>query len=289
MKLFIGTGLLGSGFVKAMLGRGDKVRVWNRTIAKAEPLAMEGAEVCADLKEAVQGIRQIHICLKDDASVNEVLNKAENSIAAGTVIVDHTTTSVDGAVERTQYWKDKEITYQHAPVLMGPTNALNATGSMLISGDQAVIKQLTPELSKMTGELINFGDKVGKAAGMKLIGNQFLMAINAGIGDSLELIRSIGFSSEDVVKLYEHWDPGAVARGSLKKILGDRFQHPTWELVMARKDAGLMLKEAKKGGEHLNLIPTIAEKMDRWIEKGHGQDDWTVFVSDNVPKKEEEV
>ncbi len=285
MKLFIGTGLLGAGFVKAMLGRGDEVRVWNRTIAKAEPLADDGAEVCADLNEAVTDIQQIHICLKDDASVNEVLGKAENNIAAGTVIVDHTTTSVDGAVERTQYWKEKGITYQHAPVLMGPSNALNATGSMLVSGDQSVIGQLTPELSKMTGELINFGDKVGKAAGMKLIGNQFLMAINAGLGDSLELIRSMGFSPEDVVKLYDHWDPGAVAKGSLQKILSDRFQKASWELVMARKDAGLMLQEAKKGGDRLDLIPTIAEKMDQWIEKGHGQDDWTVFVSEHVEPK----
>lgn len=285
MKLFIGTGLLGAAFVKAMLERGDNVRVWNRTIAKAETLAEDGAEVCADVKEAVSGIQHIHVCLKDDASVNEVLAKAEKNLERGTVIVDHTTTSVDGAIERTQKWKEKGITYQHAPVLMGPTNALHATGNMLVSGDQQVINRLEPELSKMTGTLLNLGDVVGKAAGMKLVGNQFLMAINGGISDSLELVKSMGFSSKDVQDLYDAWDPGAVAKGSLKKILSDRFQNASWELVMARKDARLMMEEAQKAGNKLTVVPAVAQEMDKWIEKGHGQDDWTVFVSEHLPEK----
>jgi 3-hydroxyisobutyrate dehydrogenase len=51
---------------------------------------------------------------------------------------------------------------------------------------------------------------------------------------------------------------------------------------MARKDAGLMLEEAKKAGVHLAVIPAIAEEMDRWIEKGYGQRDWSVIAKDNI-------
>jgi len=285
MKTFLGTGLLGSAFVKAMLERGDQVRVWNRTTAKAEKLASDGAEVCRDLGIAVAESDLIHICLKDDTSVDEVLAKADTALKEGCVIVDHTTTSVQGAKDRTRDWKTKGITYQHAPVLMGPTNALNATGNMLISGDQDVIKNLESELSKMTGTLLNLGDVVGKAAGMKLVGNQLLMAINGGVSDSLELVKSMGFSAKDVEDLYNAWDPGAVVKGSLHKILSDRFQTPSWELVMARKDARLMMEETEKAGNKLTVVPAVAKEMDKWIEKGHGQDDWTVFVSEHVPEK----
>ncbi len=51
---------------------------------------------------------------------------------------------------------------------------------------------------------------------------------------------------------------------------------------MARKDTGLMLHEAENGGVTLAVIPAIAAEMDRWIEKGHGSDDWTVIAKDAV-------
>jgi 3-hydroxyisobutyrate dehydrogenase len=60
------------------------------------------------------------------------------------VIIDHTTTSAKGAVKRVETWKSKGITYVHAPVFMGPSNALESTGIMLVSGDQSVIEKLQP-------------------------------------------------------------------------------------------------------------------------------------------------
>ena len=63
---------------------------------------------------------------------------------------------------------------------------------------------------------------------------------------------------------------------------GNSFDQPTWELVMARKDTQLFLDAAKKGGKHLTVIPAIAKEMDRWIEQGHGHDDWTVIGKDAV-------
>jgi 3-hydroxyisobutyrate dehydrogenase len=69
----------------------------------------------------------------------------------------------------------------------------------------------------------------------------------------------------------------------LKRILSDQFGEPSWELKMARKDARLMMEAAEQGHSTLNIIPAIAKEMDRWIEKGHGNDDWTVIAKDNVP------
>jgi hypothetical protein len=44
MIAFLGTGLLGSSFVRASLKRGEKVNVWNRTIEKTAALSREGAQ-----------------------------------------------------------------------------------------------------------------------------------------------------------------------------------------------------------------------------------------------------
>ncbi len=282
MKAFLGMGLLGSNFVKAMIKKGDQVQVWNRTAAKAKALEADGAKAFDEVTDAVKGADIIHLTLRDDDTVNEVLEKASAGFKPGAIIIDHTTTSAQGAIERTKLWKDRGYTYQHAPVFMGPPNALESTGNMLVSGDQAVISKLEPELSKMTGKVINFGPEVGKAAGMKLIGNLFLIAFTAGIVDMLTLAKALGISSSDVSALFDSWNPGAAAPARLKRIASGDYSNPSWELTMARKDAGLMISAAKHGGTDLAVIPAIAAEMDKWIAKGHGNDDWTVIGKDAV-------
>ena len=73
MKAFLGMGLLGSNFVKAMLQKGDTVQVWNRTASKAKALEQYGAKAFDAVEDAVQGVDMIHVTLKDDATVDEVL------------------------------------------------------------------------------------------------------------------------------------------------------------------------------------------------------------------------
>jgi 3-hydroxyisobutyrate dehydrogenase len=278
MKAFLGMGLLGSNFVRAMINKGDDVQVWNRTYTKAVELERYGAKAFTDAADAVKGADTIHLTLKDDASVNDVLNKASKGFKPNVVIIDHTTTSASGAVQRTKEWKERGFIYQHAPVFMGPPNALESTGFMLISGDQSIINKLEPELSKMTGKLINFGDEAGKAAAMKLIGNAFLVTFTAGIVDTLSLAKALNIPVSDMGTLFSSWNPGALLQARIKRMTESDFTKPSWELNMARKDTQLFIEAAREGGTTLALIPVIAELMDHWIDKGYGGYDWTVIA-----------
>lgn len=284
MKAFLGMGHLGSNFVKAMLRKGEQVQVWNRTTAKAKALEADGAKAFDKVEDAVRGADTIHLTLRDDDTVNEVLAMAKAGLEPGATIIDHTTTSAAGAVARTKEWADLGYTYLHVPVFMGPPNALESTGSMLVSGDQEVIAKCTDDLSKWTGQVLNFGPEVGKAAGMKLIGNLFLIALTGGFADMISLAKAMGIAVDDISTLFESWNPGALAPARLKKMTSGNFDQPSWELNMARKDAGLMMNEAKLGGTNLIALPAIASEMDRWIAKGHGNDDWTVIGKDALTR-----
>ena len=252
MKAFLGMGLLGSNFVKAMLKKGETVQVWNRTAAKAKALEADGAKAFENVDDAVQGADVIHVTLKDDATVDEVLKTASSGFTPGAIIVDHTTTSAKGAVKRTGEWKSKGFTYVHAPVFMGPQNALESSGFMLISGDQKVAKKLEPELSKMTGKLINFGDKEGKAAGIKLTGNLFLISLTAGLSDALALAKAHGIEAGEIGNLFNEWNPGSMVPARVKKITEGKFDEPSWELNMARKDAGPDAQCSKRSRNQLS-------------------------------------
>jgi 3-hydroxyisobutyrate dehydrogenase len=282
MIAYIGTGLLGANFVKAMLKKGQEVTVWNRTHAKAKALEEFGAKASESITDAVKDAERLHLTLSDDAAVDEILEKAKAGFKPGLIIIDHTTTSTNGAAQRTIYWKQQGYAYLHAPVFMGPPNALDSTGYMLVSGDQELIKQLEPVLLAMTGKLLNFGPEANRAAAIKLLGNCFLLFLTTGWSDVLALAKAMHVPSSDLVSLFDEWNPGAMAPARLKRLLAAKFDNPSWELNMARKDTRLMMEEAEAGKQHLAAIPAIAAEMDQWIAKGFGNSDWTVIAKDNL-------
>src|SRR5688572_13983744 len=117
MIAFFGTGLLGSGFVRALLRRGEVVHVWNRTEAKARLLEIDGAHAFDDPADAARGAERVHLSLSDDAAVDSVLERALPGLGRGVAIVDHTTTSATGTVARAQRWAERGHPFVHAPVL----------------------------------------------------------------------------------------------------------------------------------------------------------------------------
>ncbi len=278
MIAFYGMGLLGSNFVRALRRRGEAVRVWNRNKKRAEPLAAEGAVVVEDPAEAARGAIRLHLTLSDDTAVDDVLEKLRPGLEPGAVIVDHTTTSPSGTRERAKRWAERGVEFQHAPVFMGPQNALESTGVMLASGERARFDALSPELSKMTGKLVYMGPEPERAASFKLLGNEFLMFMTAGLADFFALAKSLKISPEDASSLFQFFNPGMMLPMRVQRILAANFSDPSWELVMARKDARLMMEEAAHGGTTLSVLPSIAKLMDRFIEDGHGHDDWTIIA-----------
>lgn len=275
-------GLLGANFVKAMLDKGEKVQVWNRSPARAQALEASGATVFANVADAVKNADYVHITVKDDAAVNEVLAAAAPGLKPGAVIVDHTTTTVDGARQRTKAWKEKGFTYLHAPVFMGPANAREGSGYMLVSGDQDVIAKVQPLLEKMTGKLVNLGPEEGKAAGMKLIGNSFLVAFVAGLSDTLSLGKALDISAEDIGSLFSTWNPAQMLGARLQRLSSGDYSKASWELSMARKDTQIFIDSVHAQKGSLIVLPAIAAQMDKMIGQGLGASDWTVIAKDAI-------
>jgi 3-hydroxyisobutyrate dehydrogenase len=280
MIAFFGMGMLGSGFVRALRKRGEDVQVWNRTHAKAQALETAGARAFAEPADAARGAERIHLTLSDDAAVDDVLERARPGFAPGVVIVDHTTTTASGTAARAKRWEDRGVPFLHAPVFMGPQNALESTGIMLASGDAARVDALTPALSAMTGKLHYLGPRVEQAASFKLLGNLFLMFLTSGLADMLALAKALDVSPAEASKLFDMFNPGATVGARMKRMTDARFSEASWELSMARKDARLMMEEAERANVLLAVLPAIAKRMDEVIAQGHGTDDWTVIAKD---------
>ena len=219
---FFGAGLMGTGFVRRARANGVEVNVWNRSPAKAQALQASGARAFDDAAAALAGVQRIHLSLADDASVDAVLEPLADKIGADTWIVDHTTTAVQPTAERAARWAARGRVFVHAPVFMGPANAADGSGLMLVSGPRAQHDALLPVLQRMTGTVHYVGEAAQRAAAFKLFGNLTLLGLLGLLGDVNRLAHAVGIDTRDAFSLFEHFNPGATLPARLKRIGGIR-------------------------------------------------------------------
>jgi len=276
---YLGTGLLGSAFVEAALGRGDQVTVWNRTAAKARALEPLGARVAATPAEAVQGAERIHLVLQDDAVVEAVVAELRPGLAPDAVIIDHTTTQPALTAERAARLNAEGVAYLHCPVFVGPAAARQAQGTILASGPRALFDRVSPALAKQATRVEYLGERAETAAAYKLAGNAFIIGLGALVADMFQVAGGAGVPPTDALKLFDILNPTALVNWRAKGLIARNFA-PSFELTMARKDVRLMLETAAPGTPI--LLPAIAARMDALIAAGHGSEDLSVIGRDAV-------
>lgn len=272
----LGTGLLGSGMVENLLRKGHKVRVWNRTRDKLQPLQKQGAEAAADPAAAARGAARVHLVLAADDAVDAVIAALRPGLGAGVPVIDHSTNLPARVAARTADLRKQGVRYVHAPVFMSPQNAREGTGMMLLSASQPDAAALQPALAAMTGKVWHVGERSDLAAFHKLTGNGFLLAVTAVLGDMLTMGDATDVPTAEVLKLFEQWKPGAFI-----PFLGAMLAKPaggpvSFELQMARKDIRLMLETA--GTHAMVALPAVAAAMDHALAEGRAQEEFAVFA-----------
>jgi 3-hydroxyisobutyrate dehydrogenase-like beta-hydroxyacid dehydrogenase len=274
---FLGTGLLGSAFVEAALGRGERVTVWNRTAAKAQALAAFGARVADTPADAVRGAARVHLVLRDDAAVEHVVGAMRDALAPEAIVVDHSTTQPALTAERAHRLNAEGMRYLHCPVFVGPAAARAGQGTILASGPRALFDAVQPALARMAPRVEYLGERADLAAVYKLCGNTLIIGLSAVIADLLAVGQGGGVAPADALRVTEFLNvAGMIAGRGRNMVTGDYT--PNFELAMARKDVALMLETA--GARPLAALPAIAARMDALMGEGRGGDDLAVLGAD---------
>jgi 3-hydroxyisobutyrate dehydrogenase len=276
---FLGTGLLGSALAEAAAKRGDQIIAWNRTADKARALEQFGVAVAATPADAVRGAQRVHMVLKDDAVVEDVIAALRPGLDPATIIVDHTTNQPALTADRAKRLNAEGVRYIHCPVFIGPAAARQAQGTILASGPKALFDEIHEALSRMAERVEYFGERPDLAAVYKLCGNGFIIGIAAVVADVLAVAASSGVPGEDALKVVEYFNPAGVITGRGRSMIAKKFE-PSFELAMARKDVRLMIETAAK--RPLSTLPGMAARMDALIAEGYGTSDLAVIGSTSV-------
>lgn len=276
---FLGTGLLGGAFVEAAAARGDSITVWNRTADKARALAPLGVRVADSPAEAVRDADFVHLVLRDDAVVDEVIAALRPGLGRETIVLDHTTTQPALTAERARRLSDEGVRYLHCPVFIGPPAARKAKGTILAAGPRTLFDAVKDHLSRMAERVDYLGERPDLAAVYKLCGNALIVGIGALVADVFAIAAGSDVAPADALRVAEYFNPSGTITGRGGKMARGDFA-PTFELTMARKDVRLMIETA--GSQPLAALPSIAARMDALIAEGRGADDYSVIGKDAV-------
>jgi 3-hydroxyisobutyrate dehydrogenase len=268
----LGTGTMGAGMARNIAGAGIQLRVWNRTRAKAEPLAEAGADVAASPAEAVRGADVVLTMLFDADSVRAALEQARDGLQRGTVLLQQSTVGVEGTQQFGAFAAELGLVYVDAPVLGTKKPAEDGALVVLASGPEEVHDRVDPVLEAVSARVLWVGE-AGQGTRLKLVANSWVLTVVEGIAEALSLAKALGLDPHlflDAVKGGAMDAPYVQLKGNA--MLDGQFS-PTFGLDGAAKDAGLIVDAARAAGADVEFVDVVRRHFARANEAGYGDKD----------------
>jgi 3-hydroxyisobutyrate dehydrogenase len=262
----LGTGLMGAGMARSLLRAGHAVTVWNRTAARAEPLAGDGATVAGTPAEAVAGAEVVLVMLFDTASVLEVIGEAGPSEA---VWLQASTIGPDGMAEVAA----TGLRVLDAPVLGTKGPAEQGKLVALLSGDEALVELAAPVVAGYSARSVYAGPRLGAASALKLVCNAWVSTLNAAVGQSMALAEGLGV---DPRMFLDAMTGGAADSAYLHlkgELVAERAFPAAFSLAGALKDVELILAAARGVQVGDDVLAGLATAYRRAVDAGHGAED----------------
>ncbi len=263
-------------------GRGRSPSGTGRLTKAHSPDGGFGVRVATSPADAGKDAERVHLELRDDVVVEEVIAALRPGLSPESIIVDHTTTQPALTAERALRLNADGVRYLHCPVFIGPAAARQGQGAILAAGPQALFDAVRPALETMAAKVKYFGERPDLAAAYKLFGNAFIIGVTALVADVFAVAAGSGVTPADALDVLDVLNPVTTIAGRGRNMAAGNFA-ASFELTMARKDVRLMMETA---GEYpLSSLPGIAARMDALIAEGHGASDAAVLGIATVPTR----
>ncbi|MFF0741590.1 NAD(P)-dependent oxidoreductase [Streptomyces sp. NPDC004111] len=285
----LGTGILGAPIARNLARGGFTVRAWNRTRAKAEPLAADGVRVADTPADAVDGADIVLTLLNDGPRVLEAVRAAEPGFAPGTVWVQVSTVGEEIA-QLAEFAAKAGLTFVDAPVQGTRQPAEQGRLVVLAAGPETVRPTLQPLFDTIGSRTVWVGDDgaSGAASRLKLVLNTWVIALTSGVGEALSLAKGLGVDPRHLVDVVSGspMDSGYF-QGKSAAILSGDFT-PSFSVDNAAKDAGLVVEAAERAGLRLDGTAAGRDRFRRASAQGHGGEDMAAgyFASFEGPDSE---
>lgn len=283
---FIGLGHMGAGMAANLVRAGHAVSVYNRTPARSQALAAQGARIADSVADACQG-EAVMTMLADDAAVEDVALGARGilaSLPAGAVHVSSSTISVALAARLTARHAAAGQRFVAAPVFGRPEAAAAAQLFVVAAGEDAALQSAAPLFAAIAQRTFIVSGAPSSANLVKLSGNFLIATVIEALGEAVALVGRGGIDPHQYIELLTSTlfnAPVYKTYGAL--IAAKKFEPAGFSALLGHKDIGLVLAAAEELRVPLAFASVLRDRFLALLAQGGEQLDWSAIATLSAP------
>jgi 3-hydroxyisobutyrate dehydrogenase len=272
---WIGAGRMGYAMAERLAKAGCDIAVWNRTKAKAEPLAKHGATIANELKDlSSRDIVFVMVSTWDD--VKEVIGKV---LAGGTpgMVVECSSISLEGSAELRKTLEERKIQYLAAPV-SGNAKVIKAGKlTFVVSGPKAAYERARPYLDLMgTGSSYVGEGELSRIA--KICHNVMLGVVIQSLCEVTILAQKAGMPRHAFLEFLNKSVMGSMFTRYKTPALVNLDFHVTFTPKLLRKDLDLGLGAGREFEVPMPLASITRDLLQQMIGQGMTEEDFSTLL-----------
>lgn len=277
---WIGIGRMGYAMAERLAKAGCDITVWNRTRAKAEPLAKSGAKVADHLTD-LAGCDIVFTMVSTGKDVKEVLFGANGVMSKGgkpKIIVDSTSISLEESAEIRAKLNEKNIKLLAAPV-SGNAKVIKAGKlTVVASGPPDAFDAVKPYLEAIGRGVSYVGDgELSRIA--KICHNVMLGVVIQNLCEITVLAEKAGMKRHAFLDFLNKSVMGSMFTTYKTPALANLDFHVTFTPELLRKDIDLGLAAGRTYGVPMPTTAITRDIVQTLIGNGYtGQDFSTLLL-----------
>lgn len=277
---WIGTGRMGAAMAGRLAAAGHDLAVWNRTRAKAEPLAAQGATVVDRIADLV-GRDVVFTMVSSDKDLEQVLVGDGGLLTqpgrVPGVVVDSSTVSTETSAAMRAACAEVGADFLAAPVSGNAKVAQAGKLSLVVSGSEATYERVRPLIEQL-GRHVTYVGGGETARLVKICHNLFLGVVTQSMAEITVLAERGGVSRAAFLEFLNHSVMGSV----FTRYKSPAFVHldftPTFTPVLLRKDFDLGLAAARELDVPMPLAAATAALVQATVSSGRTGEDFAILL-----------
>lgn len=277
----LGLGAMGAGMAANLLRTGFPVAVYNRTRARGEGLAAQGARLAATPAEAARGAWVVISMVADDAASRAVWTGDSGALPAaarGAVLVECSTVSPAWIAELGALAARHSLELLDAPVTGSRAQAEGGQLTFLVGGAAAALEAARPALTAMSKAIVHLGP-AGSGAKMKLV-NNFLCGVQiASLAEAIAWLERERLDVGQALALLTAGAPGSPLLAGVSKRMVESAAELNFRVELMEKDLQYAAAEARFCGIELTTAEPARARFAAAVAAGLGDQDIAAVVN----------
>ncbi|MDB5453476.1 MAG: 6-phosphogluconate dehydrogenase [Caulobacteraceae bacterium] len=277
---FIGLGHMGAAMAANLLKAGHEMTVYNRTLAKAEPLVAQGATIAGSLAEACRG-EAVFTMLADDEAVESAVSSPGGileSLSPGAIHISSSTISVALSKRLAALHANAGQRFVAAPVFGRPEVAAAGQLAVMAAGAPEAVQAAQPLLDAVGRKTFVVAETPWSANLVKLSGNFLIAAVIESLGEAMALVGKGGVDRLEYLEILTATLFGAPVYQTYGTLIArEQFEPAGFAAPLGQKDIRLALAAAEDLRVPLPIASLLRDRFLTLLAHGGEQLDWSAI------------